>query len=216
MHSKIQTIHMVGIGGSGMSGIAEVLLNLGYKVQGSDLQEGSVVARLRELGAHICIGHNRENLGTPHVLVKSTAVGNENPEVAAARELGIPVIPRAEMLAELRCRGIKLGVLSNKFDAGVQDVIGSYFPDLFGAVHGECVTIPRKPDPAGLLQTIGELGAVPARTVYVGDSPVDVEVSRNAGVFSVAVSWGYHDAERLYVAGPDRVISRPCSLLELV
>ena len=101
MHSKIQTIHMVGIGGSGMSGIAEVLLNLGYKVQGSDLQEGLVVARLRELGAHICIGHNRENLGTPHVLVKSTAVGNENPEVAAARELGIPVIPRAEMLAEL-------------------------------------------------------------------------------------------------------------------
>ena len=101
MHSKIQTIHMVGIGGSGMSGIAEVLLNLGYKVQGSDLQEGSVVARLRELGAQICIGHQRENLGTPHVLVKSTAVGNENPEVAAARELGIPVIPRAEMLAEL-------------------------------------------------------------------------------------------------------------------
>jgi UDP-N-acetylmuramate--alanine ligase len=92
---------MVGIGGAGMSGIAEVLINLGYDVHGSDLAEGAAVLRLRELGARIVVGHDAANLLQPHVLVKSTAVGEDNPEVAAARERGIPVIPRAEMLAEL-------------------------------------------------------------------------------------------------------------------
>lgn len=101
MQSKVQTVHMVGIGGSGMSGIAEVLLNLGYAVHGSDLSESSTVLRLRELGARIAIGHAAQNVGNAHVLVKSTAVTPDNPEVAAARERGIPIIPRAEMLAEL-------------------------------------------------------------------------------------------------------------------
>ncbi|MDR2800913.1 MAG: UDP-N-acetylmuramate--L-alanine ligase [Desulfovibrio sp.] len=98
---NVKCVHMVGIGGSGMSGIAEVLLNLGYDVHGSDLSDGPPVQRLRELGARIGVGHCAENLLAPHVLVKSTAVGDDNPEVAAARERGIPVIPRAEMLAEL-------------------------------------------------------------------------------------------------------------------
>ncbi len=101
MHNRIHAIHMVGIGGSGMSGIAEVLLNLGYAVHGSDLADGPVVARLRELGAVISIGHASANVKDPHVLVKSTAVDVDNPEVAAAVERGIPIIPRAEMLAEL-------------------------------------------------------------------------------------------------------------------
>ncbi len=101
MHSRVKTIHMVGIGGAGMSGIAEVLLNLGYTVHGSDMAEGAVVARLRELGARVCIGHAAENVADAHVLVKSTAVAQDNPEVLAARENGIPIIPRAEMLAEL-------------------------------------------------------------------------------------------------------------------
>ncbi len=101
MHSRIQTIHMVGIGGAGMSGIAEVLLNLGYTVHGSDLAEGPVVARLRDLGAIISIGHAGVNLKDANVLVKSTAVKEDNPEVRAALERGIPIIPRAEMLAEL-------------------------------------------------------------------------------------------------------------------
>jgi UDP-N-acetylmuramate--alanine ligase len=92
---------MVGIGGAGMSGIAEVLLNLGYDVHGSDLAEGAAVLRLRELGVRIVVGHAAANLLQPHVLVKSTAVGDDNPEVVAAKERGIPVIPRAEMLAEL-------------------------------------------------------------------------------------------------------------------
>ena len=101
MHSRIRRIHMVGIGGSGMSGIAEVLLNLGYEVFGSDMADSPVVRRLRELGATIGIGHAAENVVNAHVLVKSTAVREDNPEVMAAREQGIPIIPRAEMLAEL-------------------------------------------------------------------------------------------------------------------
>jgi UDP-N-acetylmuramate--alanine ligase len=101
MNSKIRVIHMVGIGGVGMSGIAEVLLNLGYAVHGSDLADTPAVRRLRDLGAVIHLGHAAANLGEAHVLVKSTAVRGDNPEVAAARDRGIPIIPRAEMLAEL-------------------------------------------------------------------------------------------------------------------
>ena len=101
MHNRIRRIHMVGIGGAGMSGIAEVLLNLGYEVHGSDLADSVVVKQLRKLGAVIGIGHAASNLAGAHVLVKSTAVKDDNPEVMAAREQGIPIIPRAEMLAEL-------------------------------------------------------------------------------------------------------------------
>ena len=101
MRNRIRRIHMVGIGGSGMSGIAEVLLNLGYEVHGSDLADGPVLRRLRELGATIHIGHAAANLDNAHVLVKSTAVKADNPEIAVARDQGISIIPRAEMLAEL-------------------------------------------------------------------------------------------------------------------
>jgi UDP-N-acetylmuramate--alanine ligase len=101
MRTKVKKIHMIGIGGSGMSGIAEVLINLGYEVSGSDLAMSQTVRRLGGLGAVISIGHGRDNLGDADVVVKSTAVTAENPEVVAARERGIPVIPRAEMLSEL-------------------------------------------------------------------------------------------------------------------
>lgn len=101
MHSRIKRIHMIGIGGSGMSGIAEVLLNLGYEVHGSDLGQSATVQRLQNLGACIHIGHAAENVSDVQVLVKSTAVTEDNPEVQAARAKGIPIIPRAEMLAEL-------------------------------------------------------------------------------------------------------------------
>jgi UDP-N-acetylmuramate--alanine ligase len=95
-------VHFVGIGGIGMSGIAEVLLNLGYVVTGSDLQESEAIERLRNLGARIFVGHQEENLaGDPSVVVISTAVKYSNPEVLEARRRQIPVIPRAEMLAEL-------------------------------------------------------------------------------------------------------------------
>ncbi|MBF0372508.1 MAG: UDP-N-acetylmuramate--L-alanine ligase [Alphaproteobacteria bacterium] len=97
----IGTIHFVGIGGIGMSGIAEVMRNLGYQVQGSDLSETANVKRLRELGIRIAIGHAAENLGDAKVVVISSAVKSDNPEVSDARARLIPVVRRAEMLAEL-------------------------------------------------------------------------------------------------------------------
>lgn len=98
---SIGTIHFVGIGGIGMSGIAEVLHMLGYKVQGSDISENANVLRLRKLGITVAIGHDEANLGTAQVVVTSTAVKKDNPEVLAARSRLIPVVRRAEMLAEL-------------------------------------------------------------------------------------------------------------------
>ncbi|MFM7692080.1 MAG: UDP-N-acetylmuramate--L-alanine ligase, partial [Alphaproteobacteria bacterium] len=97
----IGAIHFVGIGGIGMSGIAEVLHTLGYQVQGSDISEGANVARLRAAGIPVMIGHDAANLGNAQVLVVSTAVKRDNPEVAAARQRLIPIVRRAEMLAEL-------------------------------------------------------------------------------------------------------------------
>jgi len=98
---KIQTIHFVGIGGSGMSGIAEVLLTMGYTVTGSDLSEGAAVRRLRGLGGKIHVGHDPAHVVGADVVVKSTAIPMTNPEIVAAEQDHIPVIPRAEMLAEL-------------------------------------------------------------------------------------------------------------------
>jgi UDP-N-acetylmuramate--alanine ligase len=94
-------VHFVGIGGSGMSGIAEVLLNLGYTVSGSDQKRSAVTDRLEQQGARVAEGHAAANLGDAHVVVTSTAVRRDNPEVTEARRRGVPVIPRAEMLAEL-------------------------------------------------------------------------------------------------------------------
>ncbi|HWI40898.1 MAG TPA: UDP-N-acetylmuramate--L-alanine ligase [Verrucomicrobiae bacterium] len=101
MYGKIEKIHFVGIGGIGMSGIAEVLLNLGYKVSGSDLRRSDTTDRLLGLGGQIFYGHARENVADVDVVVTSTAVHDDNPEVAEAKRRMIPVIPRAEMLAEL-------------------------------------------------------------------------------------------------------------------
>jgi len=98
---RISRIHFVGIGGAGMCGIAEVLLNQGYKISGSDIKEGTVVARLRSLGAEINIGHRAENSQGADVVVVSTAVATDNPEIVSAKAARIPVVPRAEMLAEL-------------------------------------------------------------------------------------------------------------------
>ena len=101
MRHKIETIHFVGIGGSGMSGIAEVLLNLGYAVQGSDVATNSATERLASLGAKIFVGHAAEHLGGANAVVISSAVKADNPEVRAARSRRIPVVPRALMLGEL-------------------------------------------------------------------------------------------------------------------
>lgn len=101
MKHAVKHIHFVGIGGSGMSGIAEVLLNLGYKVSGSDAAESSTTRRLAKLGARVCKGHAAEQIDGADAVVTSTAVRPDNPEVLAARARRIPVVPRAVMLAEL-------------------------------------------------------------------------------------------------------------------
>ena len=101
MFAKIQQIHFVGIGGIGMSGIAEVLLNLGYRVSGSDLKSSGVTQRLAGLGAAVFEGHRAENIAGAEVVVTSSAIAAENPEVLEAHRLHVPVIQRAEMLAEL-------------------------------------------------------------------------------------------------------------------
>jgi UDP-N-acetylmuramate--alanine ligase len=98
---RINAVHFVGIGGSGMSGIAEVMLSLGYQVQGSDLKSSAVIERLRNLGATVFVGHDSRNIENADAVVVSSAVDNRNPEVAAARKLLMPVVRRAEMLAEL-------------------------------------------------------------------------------------------------------------------
>ena len=98
---RVKRIHFVGIGGAGMGGIAEVLLNEGYEISGSDIGENQVVKRLSALGASIVIGHKAENVAEASVIVVSTAINSDNPELVAAKELRIPVVRRAEMLAEL-------------------------------------------------------------------------------------------------------------------
>lgn len=101
MFKRYQQIHFVGVGGSGMSGIAEILLNLGYRVTGSDLKRNEAIERLERLGAKVWVGHEAAHVEGAHVVVYSSAVSRDNVEVQGARQGGIPVIPRAEMLAEL-------------------------------------------------------------------------------------------------------------------
>jgi UDP-N-acetylmuramate--alanine ligase len=101
MFRPFQHIHFIGIGGIGMSGIAEVLANLGFRVSGSDQKKSEVTDRLEALGVEVTEGHAAENVGDAHVVVRSTAVRDDNPEISEARRQSIPVIPRAEMLAEL-------------------------------------------------------------------------------------------------------------------
>ncbi|MDE5832931.1 MAG: UDP-N-acetylmuramate--L-alanine ligase [Desulfovibrio sp.] len=101
MKNKIKKIHMIGIGGAGMCGIAEILLEQGYEIEGSDLSDSAPVRRLKKLGAKIYQGHSASNLGQAQVVIRSTAISDENPEIIEARARKIAIIPRAEMLAEL-------------------------------------------------------------------------------------------------------------------
>ena len=98
---NVGPIHFIGIGGIGMSGIAEVMATLGYKVQGSDLTDNYNVARLRKSGIDVHVGHRAENLGDAQVVVVSSAVKDDNPELVEARNRYLPIVRRAEMLAEL-------------------------------------------------------------------------------------------------------------------
>ena len=120
-----------------------------------------------------------------------------------------------ETLVELRRRNVKTAVLSNKFDAGVRVLSDRFFPGLFDIVRGEVPPTPRKPDPTALLAILNELGVQPEDAAYVGDTRVDVEVSRNAGVKAVGVSWGYDTAAPLPQDELDAYIQRPRDLLLL-
>lgn len=121
------------------------------------------------------------------------------------------------LLEALHARGCKVGVMSNKFEAGVHQILDLCLPGLVDVAHGETPAIPRKPDPAGILQTIRELGSTPENTVYVGDSPGDIKAGRAAGAFTVAVAWGYFPKETLEALdpAPDMVIDTPAELLTL-
>ncbi len=109
MLRRYNVIHFVGIGGIGMSGIAELLHNLGYRITGSDLRESDTTLRLKKLGIKVCIGHDAKNIDNAHVVVISSAISSDNPEIIEAKNRSIPVIPRAEMLAELA--RLKYGIL---------------------------------------------------------------------------------------------------------
>lgn len=129
MNIRVKNIHMIGIGGTGMCGIAEVLLNLGYLVTGSDLAENQAIERLKDLGATVFIGHDSQNVQNAEVVVRSTAISDDNSEVVEARELGIPVIPRAEMLAELMRLKTGLAIAGTHGKTTVTSLVGTIFKE---------------------------------------------------------------------------------------
>lgn len=129
-------------------------------------------------------------------------------------QLTVPYPDIPETLGALKGRGAKLAVVSNKFDEGVQQVIGRFLPNVFDVAHGEGPEIPRKPDPTGLLLAMRELGADPQRTAYIGDSPGDATTAHRAGAFAIAVTWGYHKEAEFSEA--DLVIHHPSELLRLL
>ncbi len=120
-----------------------------------------------------------------------------------------------EVVGELRARGMKTAVVSNKLDEGVRDLVAKHFPGLFDAVRGDLPGVPRKPDAAMLLQVLDEIGVCPEDAAYVGDTNVDVRTARNAGVVAVGVSWGYAKADPLAVSDLDVFIQHPAELLGL-
>lgn len=119
-----------------------------------------------------------------------------------------------QLLGQLKQRGMKLAVLSNKFDGAVQEVVGSFLPGFFDAAHGESPDFPRKPDPTGLNRLLAELGTAPERCVFVGDSSNDVRVANAAGAYAVGVTWGYGSRETLVADGADLLVDRASELLE--
>lgn len=135
------------------------------------------------------------------------------------REFGrrktVPYPNTIEMLEGLKSKGVKLGVLSNKFDAAVKDLAGFYFPATFDVAKGESPTCPRKPDPTGLFASIQEIGLNPSQVAYVGDSAGDMKTAKAAGAMAIGVPWGYQAVDRLVSAGADMVIDDPLAILDL-
>lgn len=131
----------------------------------------------------------------------------------------VPYAGMKETLDRLKEHGCKLGVVSNKLQSGVDLVIDQCLPDLFDVMLGESPTCPRKPDPAGIELAMQVMGAAPIDTVYIGDSPSDMLAAHNAGLFAVAVPWGYHkrtDFPKEGDSAPDMMIEKPADLLKLI
>lgn len=131
------------------------------------------------------------------------------------RRKTVPYPNIIEMLEGLKSKGVKLGVLSNKFDAAVKDLAEFYFPATFDVAKGESPTCPRKPDPTGLLVSIQEIGLNPSQAAYIGDSAGDMKTAKAAGAMAIGVSWGYQTVDRLVSAGADMVIDDPLAILDL-
>ncbi|UCD18693.1 MAG: UDP-N-acetylmuramate--L-alanine ligase [Candidatus Zixiibacteriota bacterium] len=129
MFGKFRELHFVGIGGSGMSGIAEILHNLGYKITGSDNNPGEVTEHLESLGITVYAEHRTENVGSTNVVVISSAVGHDNPEVIEAGRMGIPVIKRAEMLGELMRLKFSIGIAGTHGKTSTTSMIGKIMSD---------------------------------------------------------------------------------------
>lgn len=143
---KIKNIHFIGIGGSGMSGIAEVLVNLGYNVSGSDIASGEKTDMLASIGATVFIGHRESNIKDAHCVVYSSAVPEDNPEIVAASELNIPIIPRAEMLAELMRMKYGIAIAGTHGKTTTTSIIGAVLAE--GGIDPTIVT-------GGKLNSIG-------------------------------------------------------------
>ncbi len=153
MFRNTQRIHFVGIGGIGMSGIAEILLSMGYKVSGSDLVERDTVRRLVELGAEFYLGHHQDNLRQADVVVVSSAVSEDNPEVMVARRSAVPVIPRAEMLAELMRMKYGVAVAGSHGKTTTTSMVAAVLSE---GEHDPTVIIGGKVDQLGSSARLGE------------------------------------------------------------
>lgn len=114
-----------------------------------------------------------------------------------------------ELLEHLKKKRFKIGVVSNKFDKAVKDLCNNYFFGLIDIATGESANVPKKPSPIGVLKTIEELGANPDKTVLIGDSEVDIQTAKNAGIYSVGVLWGFRDEQTLIDAGADELVDSP-------
>lgn len=121
-----------------------------------------------------------------------------------------------DMLTELKKRGVKTGVVSNKFDTAVKELCKNYFDGLIIVAIGESPNVRKKPAPDSVLKAMKILGAKPENTLYVGDSDVDIQTAKNSNLKSVGVTWGFRDRELLEEEGADFIINTPCELLELI
>ena len=124
---------------------------------------------------------------------------------------GVPAL-----LGALRARGVAVGVLSNKYDPASKALAAHYFPGLIGLTLGERPGVPRKPDPSSAREMLRALHGRPDTALYVGDSDVDMQTAKNAGLFAVGVTWGFRPRETLLAAGADALISRPSALLDIM